>query len=249
MNTLSMNRLEQLQHPDRNVRSDAVKHLSDIRDESNLNALIDTLRIETDFFVREDLVWSLARFGEMAVQPLIDLLSDADPSVRHGAAHTLSKIGDTRAVEPLINALNETDPVVLAKVVFALGQLGDTQAIPALMGILGYPNDEVQTMLNGTLTRFGADALPMLMDATLHADVYVREHAIDVLGLLGDKAAIPALVDALRDDEWQVRFSAVTALGHVGGTEARTAVESMQNDEDELVRALVPKVLKTMKKR
>lgn len=252
MNNLSTNLLERLQHPDRNVRSYAAKHLSDghlngERDTSGLDALLDALRTETDFFVREDLVWSLARFGEMAVQPLIDLLGDPEPVVRHGAAHTLSKIGDTRAVEPLIERLNDPDPVVLAKVVFALGQLRDARAIPALIGLLGYPHDEVQTMLNATFTSFGAEAVPMLMDMTLHTDLYVREHAVDVLGLIGDQSALPALIDALRDDEWQARFSAVTALGHVGGAEARAAVEGMQNDDDELVRALVPKVLKTMK--
>lgn len=226
------------------MRSRAALSLDDVR---ALDRLLKALVSEPELMVREDITWALVRIGEAAVQTLIDLLNDTNPTARHLAAHTLGKIADAQAVEPLMRALHDTEPAVVAKAALALAQIGDARAIPALVGIVGHENRDVQTMLVRVFEMFGAVSVPPLVEI-LHDERWpVREQAADILGAIGEQAAVPALIDALRDAEWQVRFAAVTALGHVGGTQVREALRQMPEDADQRVQALVVQVLKRMK--
>src|SRR3982751_3597376 len=65
--------MEQLHHPDKNVRSPAVLKLGDLRETEALSALLNTVGTEPDFYVREDITWALVRIGDAAVLPLITL--------------------------------------------------------------------------------------------------------------------------------------------------------------------------------
>jgi HEAT repeat protein len=238
---------EQLRHLDRDVRGRAALDLGNLGDTDAVASLIDALADEPDFYVREDITWALVRMREAALMPLMQRLQDASPTMRHLAAHTLSKISDSRSTEALVQATQDADTAVAAKAIFALGQIGDVAAIPALVMLLSDERREVQTSLNGVLERFGSDAIPALSEALHHERWQVREHAADTLGMIGSRAAVPALIDVLHDDHWQVRFAAVTALGHVGGLQARKALQTLPEDTDERVRTLVPKVLRRMR--
>ena len=94
LNTL----IEELRHPDKNVRSKAALSLGKLGDASVLNTLLHALGSEPDLFVREDITWALVRIGGVALEPLIDLLYNTNPAVRFHAAHVLSKMADARAV-------------------------------------------------------------------------------------------------------------------------------------------------------
>lgn len=220
--------IEQLHHPDKNVRSQAALHLS--KDPTAIHTLLERLCIEPDLNVREDITWSLVRMGEVAVQPLIELLNDAMPAVRHHVAHTLGKLGDRRAVEPLIHALQDSDEAVRLKSAFALGQIGDETAIPALVSLLD--DSKLQSTLADVLENFGESAVASLVLAFDSADWQVREQAADILGSIGSQKAVPALINALQDDFWEVRFAALMALGAIGGNEAKIALQNRQDDPE-----------------
>lgn len=239
--------IEQLRHPDRNIRSAAALDLGKLGDQSVLNSLIHALYTETDLFVREDITWALVRLGDAAIQPLIDLLRNPNPAARHHAAHVLGKIGDPRAVDALIAVLKDNDITVLTKTIFTLGQLGDVKAIPAIAQLLGHDNRDVQTTVTNTLEQFAPDSIPFLIDGLQHERWQVREQAVDILGLVGSRDLIPVLTPLLADEEWQVRFAVVTALGHIGGADAKAAIQTLENDPHERVNGLVPKTLKRMK--
>ncbi len=243
LNTL----IEELRHPDLNVRSQAALSLGKRGGTDALDALLQALGSEADTLVREDITWALVRMGEAALAPLITLLDDPNPAVRHNATHVLGKIGDVRAVEVLIHVLQDTDITVLLKAAFALGQIGDVRAIPALMQLVGHEEHEVEASVGQVLASFGEAAVPALIEATHHERWQVREQAADILGMIGGEQTVPALVAALADDDWQVRFSAVTALGYVGGVSAKAAVESMRDDRDSRVRSLTSTVMKRVK--
>lgn len=243
LNTLA----EQLRHPDQNIRSYAATTLGGQRDVQAVDLLLEALAHETEVMVREDITWSLVRLKELAFQSLVTLLKDANPAVRHHAAHTLGKIGDRHAADALMQALHDTDAAVVMKTAFALGQIGDERAIPALVGVLGHEDGEVRSALVNVLDTFGSPAVQPLMQALEHERWQVREQAADALGVIGSREALPALVKALQDPQWQVRFSVVTALGYVGGIAARNALQPLQNDPDYRVRTLAPKVLQRIK--
>src|SRR5690606_28987247 len=90
--------LEQLVHPDKNLRGPAALALGGASVADALDGLLARVGHEPDFYVREDITWALVRMGDQAIAPLIALLADENAAVRHHAAHTLGKINDGRAV-------------------------------------------------------------------------------------------------------------------------------------------------------
>lgn len=213
--------IEQLEHPDANVRSQAVLSLGKLADASAVPALLHRLYAEADFYVREDITWSLVRMGKAALAPLIDLLRHENPAARVHAAHTLSKIGDPHAADALIHALRDHDPAVISKAAFAL------------IALLGHDHHEVHTTVSSVLERYGTEALPLLAAALENPDWRVREQAADIMGLIESDEAVPALIGALQDEH-----GAVTALGHLGGPDVHRALQPLREDPDQRVRLL-----------
>jgi len=238
-----------LHHPDRSIRSRAIFALAEGDDANALDTLLMALCEEQDLLVGEDITWALVRMRDVAIDPLMNLLHHTDPLVRHRAVHTLGKIGDARTLGAVITATYDPDNKVVCKAVFALGQLKDTRAVPALIGLLGHSNREVETMLMSVLEGFGAITLPHLIEAMHHDQWQVREHAADVLGVIGMEEGLPVLIEALADAQWQVRFASVTALGHLGSIGAKEALLAMPADSDSRVAELVIKTIKRMRVR
>lgn len=234
----------QLTHPNRNIRSHAALALGKFGDESAVDALLEALYTEPDFFVREDITWALARMGDTAIEPLIDLLKHDNPEARHAAAHTLGKIADKRAVEALIGALEDESVPVLTKSAFSLGQMNAVEAVPALVRLVGHEDREVQTTITQVLERFADTAFPLLLDLLKDDRWQVREHAADILGLLENEDAISPLIEALGDGHWQVRFAAATALNELGEL---NALSILADDPDYRVRRLAPELRKRLR--
>jgi HEAT repeat protein len=240
--------LRELRDPDKNTRANAAVELGKLGDSRAADLLVEALATEPDFFVREYLTWSIVRMAEAATPLLIRTLNDARPQARHGAAHTLSKIADPRATGALIATLQDGEPAIVSKAAFALGAIGAVESVSALVNLLGGEDRELQSTLVSVLERFGARALPAVIDALTHADARVRAHAAEVLGVIADPGCIPALTNALADDEGDVRFAAVHALANIDGEAAREAIRPMCNDADARVRALAAKMLDRAKK-
>lgn len=236
--------LQALRHPDTHERSRAALALGKQGyDADALAGLIDALADEPELMVREDLTWALARMGAESLQPLVDLLGDSRPEVRHQAAHVLGKLGDRRAVAGLVRVLEDESAQVVMKAVFALGQIKDAEAIPALVGLLGHGHMEIHDTITNVLHEFDAQAVQPLAQMVGHERWEVREQVAEVLGLIADPDALPALTELLADVEWQVRFAAVMGLGSLGSGQARTALEPMQQDTHERVRAAANKLI------
>jgi HEAT repeat protein len=238
MNETLITIIEELHHSDHNVRGRAAVKLGKLDDGNALEVLLQALRTEMDFYVQEDITWSLVCKGEAAVAPLIRLLSDANPATRHHAAHTLGKIGDIRAVDALITALRDPDTAVIAKAAFSLGQIGDQRALPTLVHLLGHSEREIQTTIVSVMESFGTAAIEPLLGLLQHERWQIREQAADILGLIGSQEIIPLLITALEDEQWQVRFAIVTALGSIGGSSAKTVLQKMGTDLEIRVREL-----------
>lgn len=236
--------LEQLADPDKNARLRAVMALGQLADASALPAMFARLRLEPDFFVRDNLSWAIASCGAVAVEPLIALLEDAQPAVRYQAAHALSKLRDARAVDALVARLHDDDADVAQKAVFALGRIGDARALPALVAQIGTGSREMRTRREETLEAFGASAVPHVAALLSHADTAVRVEVIEVLGVIGGEPVASALAQALDDASWEVRFAAINALrGHTSES-ARAAFARAAQDDHAHVRVLASRMLK-----
>lgn len=228
----------QLQAPDKNQRVAAALTLGKSGDLAALPILLAALSAELDDNVRETLTWAIVRFGDDAIQPLAQMLTDCDAVIRHQATHVLGKIGSQNTVPHLIMALGDVDSTVQMKAAFSLGQTGDRRAILALVQLLGHRNNTLQSMINTALEQFGRAAIDLLAEALQHPHWQARKQAAEVLDLIGDPKAITVLANALNDENNEVRFAAISALYNIGGPHAFGIMRSALNDNDERVKMI-----------
>lgn len=98
-----------------------------------LNAFVEALASPlTSSEVIEDVQQAIEQYGEVAVDPVLDLMRDDDPIVRFYASETLGRLGEAKAVPCLLNALDDPDTGVRAFAAGALGEIGDRRALQGL---------------------------------------------------------------------------------------------------------------------
>jgi len=109
--------IQALERKDWAMRQGAAEALGKIGDIRAIEPLIKSLKmwtpespwqlpiVNTEAHAR--ISWALSRFGESAVEPLIQALKDNDHEVREKAAYALGEIGDERAVEHLTGLLKD----------------------------------------------------------------------------------------------------------------------------------------------
>jgi HEAT repeat protein len=121
------------------VRRAAANALGMIGDKRSIEPLINMMRKTIHY--PSGATEALAKIGEPAVDPLIQILKDDDDVyVRADAAYALGDIGNPRALEPLIQALKDENWVVRKVASDALGKIGDIGARDSLTRAL---NDEI----------------------------------------------------------------------------------------------------------
>jgi HEAT repeat protein len=161
----------------------------------------------------------LGRIGpaaEPAVPALTAALMDANPSVRHGAAVAVKRIGQA-AVPALTAALADPDKSVRVAAADALGRLGPAAvpAVSALTAALADPDKRVRVAAAVAVKRIGQAAVPALTAALADGNPDVREAAASALGGIG-QAAVPALTAALADGNPDARAAAAEVLRKIG---------------------------------
>jgi HEAT repeat protein len=235
--------LDDLIHPDKNVRIEAALEIGKLADSRALPLLLERLGTEPDFFVRENVTWAVVRIGADAVVPLIDLLHGTDVAARFNAAHTLSKLADARAVPALLATLDDPDEKLVQKAVYALGAIGDVSALPALLERVGSGSRELRSSVNEALEVFGELAIPYLVAAMATREASVRVEVAEILGSIGGDAADGALAAAIDDADAAVRFAVVNAMRSSKGAAVQSALERATRDSHRHVQILARRIL------
>lgn len=176
-----------LKHPHQDVRQRAAIALGSLVTPERARQVAELLWQESDFFVRESLVWVLARIPQAALPYAVAALADERAEVRLRAVHLVSKIGDPSAVPAVLPLTADADDDVAARARFALTRLGDPASIPALTAYLGRGGDDRRTELTRDLASFGEAALPYLRQRLGDRDQDVREHAAWVITVIGEE--------------------------------------------------------------
>lgn len=80
-------------------------------------------------------------------------------------------------------------------------------------------------------------------------DSSVRRHAIEMLGIMGDKKAVDALILVLKDKNRFVRQEAIASLGKIGGERVvEPLTQALGEEKDEFVQDSIRKVLERLRK-
>lgn len=108
------------------------------------NVLIENLNHELES-VRKYVIEVLGNIEEQtALEPLIELLKDANDEIRANSAWSLGKLENKKAFKPLIESLNDDYSEVRENATWALGKLNDIRAIPFLLKAMHDPDEIVQ---------------------------------------------------------------------------------------------------------
>ena len=176
----------------------------------DVEMLVERCRIESDFFVRDMLTWSLTRHPADVIVPLLVAeLESSVPQARSQALHTLSKIGDRSVWPQLTDALlrDEDDEIARAawRAATVLVPVGDEEWLAEVLatqlgrgatgrgatgrGDTGLGDVDVQRSLSRSLVELGDAAEAPLTRATTSPHESVRVHAEATLRLRDDPDA------------------------------------------------------------
>lgn len=134
---------------------------------------------------------ALMPIPELAIDPLVDMLSDPNTIVRSLAAHALAKIGSPAAFK-VAKLLGSTDNNISTGAALALTRMQDA-AVPALSHTLGSDNDFVKAKAAWLLGRLGPtarQAVPALVRALDTKDQRVMHVVAEAIDLIGADPAV-----------------------------------------------------------
>ncbi len=197
--------------------------------------------------------------SDTEVNTLLETLQDDDERARLNAAYCLGKSGKP-TIPMLKQALHGSSDTIRNYAGYALSIAGEP-AVPTLIDALDTSSDSVRATAAYALADMGKTAqtaIPTLTRAAQDKSEWVRRHAIEGLGLIGQQVyeeidlaeAVQVLTDGLNDDYHWVRDNAARALAKLG-TLAEPATPTLiakLEDENRYVRfhaALALKEIKT----
>ncbi|MCU0549026.1 MAG: HEAT repeat domain-containing protein [Leptolyngbya sp. Prado105] len=172
--------------------------------------LIQIPVVDSNVRVRYAAVSQVATLGSQnlsaALQLLQVALADLEPDVQAAAADSICALRLTDAYADLETLYRHTSEwLVQFSIIAGLGELGDPRSFDLLVEALNSENEVIQPV------------------------------AIGSLGELGDVRAVELLIPYATNPDWQIRQRVVQALARFNTPDARSTIETLTQDETELV--------------
>jgi HEAT repeat protein len=170
--------------------------------------------IQGDFADSWQVAKVLPKLGDLAVQPLLDLLqnTELEAAIHWCIGRILGESDSLLVVAGVIEQLSQDPPAELAEIlVRVLTDMG-TPAIQQLTQLLAIPHQRKSAVLALGHIRHSQTIEP-LISVVSDPDAAIRSVAIEALGSFHDVRVPPVLITALTDLDSNVRRVAVTSLG------------------------------------
>lgn len=235
------------------VRSHALPKIPDeiqaAGSESRAEMYIRTLRLTDNWHFRRHYVEGLEQLGEQAVNPLLTLLKDPDPSLRQIAASVLGKIGSPRAIDALIESLSDKNSNVRMDAAGALGKIGAEKAVEPLIQLLKDESDPVVIVAATALGKIGSErAVEPLIQSLDQANSWNRKAVVTALWNIGSEEAVDPLLEILKEEglDVSVKREIMVAFLKLESPKTVNALREALNDEDHEVRIYAQEALKKL---
>lgn len=206
--------------------------------------LVEALRTEQDGRVREDITWAIVQHADEAWEHIERMLGSDNPSDRFSGAHVISKIANPDHFDAVAPLVADEDVDVAIKAYRAAAHTGGHRATAVLVRRLGDGDELQRDALSDAFRKLGEASVPALVEALDDEDPYVRDHAVEALGYLGEHAdsAVDAIEARVADEHPPVRLTAVSALGQLGEV-ANPALQRVAASDDETLARLARRFL------
>ncbi|MBP8047223.1 MAG: HEAT repeat domain-containing protein [Anaerolineales bacterium] len=237
-----------LKDPEDEVRIAACAAIGKFRDPSTFdeitNVLLDDLKIE----VRQAAAKALGETKHPAAIPfLMEALRDSFWWYEKEQAVSvlltaIENMGEA-VVEPLIDALADKEGTVRKFAAMILSKLGDIRAIEELGMALYDLHHEVGEAAAEALTKFGSQAVDILIESLSHPEAAIREHAVVALGKIQDVRVAPVLIEMLRDPDRDVQKNAMFSLVNLRDERAIPALREIAENRADREMSMLAKQL------
>jgi HEAT repeat protein len=205
----------------------AMETLNRIAEPDDVPVLLELVREEGDFFLREAAAAPLARLRGLAV--LKDLLDAYEMGLSEGhdndgLTSLIMDLVESRAQEaaPVLAAMvDDASAQRRAQAAWLFGCVRSATTVEPLLRVLNDPDERVRSDAVGSLTSFKGEpgAFEALETATRDPSECVRVQAASSLGYFGDARAIPILESLKGDPSSEVRRFAESALRMLKGSD------------------------------
>ncbi|NMF57784.1 HEAT repeat domain-containing protein [Pseudanabaena yagii] len=226
------------------VRRKALTVLGKIGSDRAIATIIQALKHDNEYSIRESAVQALSQFSSnQNIDLLIQVLNnDENYWVREAAAKALGSIGSYRAIEPLIEALKNRSSNVSSSAADALGLIGSSKAIEPLIQALKNRNPTICSSATKALGKIGSnEAVKPLIKALSSHNHQLCSIAAKALGKIGSEESVEPLIHILQTQNEDIRCSVSEALGNIS---SEKSVEPLiQYLDDDFVRRKVVEAL------
>jgi HEAT repeat protein len=241
--------LRSLKDPEAEVRIAACLALGFFKDPTTFDEITNVLLDDPKIEVRQAAAKALGNTGHPAALPyLMEALHDSywwyeREDTAGELLSAIERMGDA-AVNLLIEALQDKEGTVRKFAAILLGKLGDPRAIEPLGMALYDLHHEVGKASAESLTRFGAAAVDILVEALSHPEMWIRIHAISALSHIKDGRVTPILLEMLNDPEREVKKQVIQSLAELKDPRSSFALQEIaSNRADRELHALAKQAL------
>ena len=220
-----------LEDPDRFNRQQAVEILDHLRWQPR------NTTEQARYFIAKNAWEDIVKIGNQVVPFLISQLQKETRTRRRAVITALGEIGDTRGINPLIEIMLEENPEMQQVVITALGQIGGEQVVETVIQALQFEDYKVRKTAVEVLGHLGDQQAITALINTLKTDTnpYVREKAVEALGVSENDQVIEALIAAFGDPELKVRKKARETVLTIGKPAADALLQVLKAVDTELL--------------
>ena len=157
-------------------------------------------------------IWGLGQMAaseeKSVLDPLLELLADANDQVRIQSARVLGDNRVGKASELLLEALRVEHPRTAMYAGIGLGRIGYEEAVPELLALLEGNADQDLWLRHGAIMGLAGIEKRVWIEAMSHDSKYVRMGILLALRKLRD----PEIAGFLRDEEKSLSYEAIRAI-------------------------------------
>lgn len=240
---------QSLRSSDGHTRKIAARALVSLAGQAAVQSLLDALHSEVYRDVMEEITDVLATIPSEAVKKgLCALLVNEKEALREMGARGLGNIGDEESLRYLIEASADQSPAVRKAVYKSMARLGIPNAVDEVVKGLRDPDDDVKLSVMKGLGGWTGEQIKSALTAALNdRNIWVRYHAVVLLGELGECDVESVIIDKLLKDEAPVKAAAAKALERLGAQSAAVHLEQFLSHPDPSVRGAVESALESLK--